>query len=243
MPPGPGLTVIARINLLARRGRVDGPDLKQCLAPDYVMVLEAGRATTLPAHDAQAVHALEIDRSLVASHGIQALALERSLGGEVISDGVLAGLVERIADPATGGPAHDQAMLGALIQGLTHRLEARAARPRLQAGLAPWQLARLRAFVEPRLGSPLSLDALAAEVGLSRFHFARMFKVSMGVAPATWIRFRRLTVASQMLRDPARSVEEIALAVGYAAPDRFTKAFKSFAGLTPSAFRRQLDQT
>lgn len=84
----------------------------------------------------------------------------------------------------------------------------------------------------------VSLAALAADAGLSRFHFCRAFKESTGMPPHVWLRQYRLEQAKAMLRDPSMSVIAVAVALGYASQTAFAAAFKKLTGVSPSEFRR-----
>src|SRR5690606_14238179 len=52
-----------------------------------------------------------------------------------------------------------------------------------KGGLAHWAERRCLELMRTRLAEDISLDELAAEARLSTFHFARMFKQSLGVPP------------------------------------------------------------
>ncbi len=94
--------------------------------------------------------------------------------------------------------------------------------------------------MESRLGDPLTLDELAAEAGLSEFHFARMFRQSEGMAPHQYVLKRRLARAEEMLRHSSLAITEIALMCGFSSASHFSHSFKSERGMTPSALRRTL---
>jgi AraC-like DNA-binding protein len=44
-----------------------------------------------------------------------------------------------------------------------------------------------------------------------------------------------------LLRDPARSIDEIAARLGYSDAANFTRAFRRWTGMTPRAFRRSIN--
>jgi len=62
----------------------------------------------------------------------------------------------------------------------------------VQGGLAPWQIARVRAHVETHLHSTIRMSDLTAIARLSTGHFSRSFTRSLGVAPFAYIAERRL---------------------------------------------------
>ena len=228
--------VVARINRLAREaggGPPDGPRRVQCLAPDYLLVVPPGERVVLPGHAAQDLQLIRLAPTAVQQFTGLLLAAARA-AGRPIADRLLTDLVERLFTVAPGPRAES------LLQTLLHELSmSRAsADPRTAGGLTLRQLGLLRDHVEGRLDEPLRNVDLARLVDLSPFHFARAFKASMGAAPATWIRMRRLTVAQKLLTDPDRPVIDIAAAVGYESPSRFARAFRELTGLTPSAWRR-----
>ena len=100
----------------------------------------------------------------------------------------------------------------------------------------------LRAIERLRSSSDadVSLDALASDAGLSRFHFCRAFKESTGLSPLAWLRQHRLEHAMNMLRDTDASVVSVAMELGYGSQTAFAAAFKRQTGETPSDWRRRV---
>lgn len=84
-----------------------------------------------------------------------------------------------------------------------------------------------------------NLDRLAAQVGLSKFHFHRLFKRATGVSPSRYHINLRMDVARRLLRETKKSVVAVALEVGYANPSHFAQLFRRETGLSPSDYRRQ----
>ena len=110
----------------------------------------------------------------------------------------------------------------------------------VRGGLAPKTL--LRAIERLRSDSDMdvSLAALAADAGLSRFHFCRAFKESTGLSPHAWLRQHRLEQAMNMLRDTDASIVSVAAELGYASQTAFAAAFRKLTGETPSDWRRRM---
>jgi AraC family transcriptional regulator len=84
-----------------------------------------------------------------------------------------------------------------------------------------------------------NLEQLAAQVGLSKFYFNRLFKSAMGVSPSHHQINLRMDEAKRLLRETKKSVLEIALDVGYANPSHFAQLFRRETGLSPSDYRQQ----
>lgn len=103
--------------------------------------------------------------------------------------------------------------------------------------------ARVLWYVETHLEGDLSLDAVAAAVGGSRFHVSRAFGATLGVPLASYVRSRRLSRAAQALADGAPDILTVALDTGYGSHEAFTRAFTQQFGLTPEQVRQQGDTT
>jgi AraC-like DNA-binding protein len=110
---------------------------------------------------------------------------------------------------------------------------------RLMGGLAPWQERRAKDLIDFRLGSDLSLDALADDCGLSVAHFARAFKQSVGETPHRWLVRRRIDTAQRLLIHTKRPLVQIAADCGFTDQAHFTNIFRRMVGVPPGAFRRQ----
>ncbi len=111
------------------------------------------------------------------------------------------------------------------------------ARP-LRGGLPVWQQKRVIDFIEEHLAEKISLATLAELVGLSLYHFARAFTQSFGVPPHHYHMARRIDRARSLLQEPALSVTQIGLQIGFRETSSFTGAFRRFTGLTPTEYRR-----
>ncbi len=86
----------------------------------------------------------------------------------------------------------------------------------------------------------IPLATLARFVRLSAYHFCRAFKRSFGMPPHRYHNTRRIEHAKMLLAQPACSVTEIALKVGFSETSSFTAAFRKTTGSTPTAYRRSL---
>ncbi|PJI95841.1 AraC family transcriptional regulator [Acidovorax sp. 69] len=104
--------------------------------------------------------------------------------------------------------------------------------------LSARQLKRVEDLVESQMDEAVPLEAMAAQTGLSVFHFSRCFKATSGETPHQFVLNRRLDRAKTLLLDSQRSVAEVAAAIGFSTPSHFAQAFKRRWGATPGQFRR-----
>jgi AraC family transcriptional regulator len=109
--------------------------------------------------------------------------------------------------------------------------------PTVTGGLAPHLLRNLLAWIEEHLDQPLTLSDLAAQVSLSEYHFARMFRQSMNLAPHQYVMQRRMSKAQNLICHGSQSLTEIAMRCGFSSASHFSNRVKSATGLTPSQLR------
>jgi AraC family transcriptional regulator len=107
-----------------------------------------------------------------------------------------------------------------------------------KGGLAPWAERRTVELLRARLSEDVSLDDLAAEAQLSPFHFARMFKQSLGVPPRVYLTRLRVEKACELLERTDLPVTEVALEVGYSSNQVLARVFLKHMRLSPTDYRR-----
>lgn len=82
-----------------------------------------------------------------------------------------------------------------------------------------------------------SLEALAAEQGLSARHYGRLFRQLAGQGFASFVAEQTTRLAQDLLSDPRRPVKEVALRCGFSDTAAFSKAFRKTTGQAPQAYR------
>ncbi len=85
----------------------------------------------------------------------------------------------------------------------------------------------------------LTLAALAERACMASSHFSRLFKSYVGMSPMKFLESHRMRRAQASLVGSDVPVNQIAATVGYADPYYFSRAFRRFAGCSPTAFRAE----
>jgi AraC family transcriptional regulator len=150
-------------------------------------------------------------------------------------------LEREIRSPAQCGSLYADTVADTLALHLIRDGDAPTEPVTLNSGLAPAVLRRCLDRMEASLSSGISLQALAAEAGLSRAHFAESFRRSTGVTPHRHLTQRRLARARELLRHTALSIADIALRCGFSSQAHFSEYFRRDCGLTPRHFRATVD--
>lgn len=93
-------------------------------------------------------------------------------------------------------------------------------------------------WIDAHAEEAIDLDSAASEVGLSPFHFLRLFTKVLGVTPHQYLVRSRLRRAARLLADDQRSITDVALDVGFADLSNFVRTFHRAAGVSPRRFRQ-----
>lgn len=96
----------------------------------------------------------------------------------------------------------------------------------------------VRAYIEEHLDERVTLDDLARVAGVSRFHFARQFRLRTGESPMGFLLRARVERAKRLLRETSAAIGDIAAMLGFADQSHFTRTFKRLVGMPPSAYGR-----
>jgi AraC family transcriptional regulator len=197
---------------------------------------ELGRCVLVEFHDADVQ---------TMTHGrMQSLALRTR--HEVFDDRVSRLVLEFAEEALRGlpnGELYAQGLCVALLGILAKRYSAGGDALAQPGGrrLGAAQQRRLADLIQQQLGSKLSLNRLAQEVGLSPQHFARLFKATYGTTPHQYVQALRIDAAVAALRrDQAVPIAQVALVCGFASQSHMTELMRRRLSVTPNMLRRDV---
>jgi len=106
-------------------------------------------------------------------------------------------------------------------------------------GLAGWQIARVRAYIDSNLHRTIHIRDLSTVARRSPAHFSRKFKLAVGEPPHAYVVRRRLKKACHLMITSSVSLSEIALRVGFSDQAHLGRLFRQAFGQSPAKWRRE----
>jgi len=178
----------------------------------------------------------------VFNQDVGALRL-REVSGE--KDTVLSMLLQQLRDELTTRRRPSALFVQGIAQSLAVHLVRTYTDPNAKGrdqrgGLPAFKLRRVVDLLEIHLDEEFSLNRLAREVGVSEFHFCRLFKKTTGFAPSRYFIRMRMEKARRLLRETTKNVIEVGLDVGYSSPSHFAQIFRREVGVAPSDYRGRI---
>jgi AraC family transcriptional regulator len=105
-------------------------------------------------------------------------------------------------------------------------------------GLSKSKLQQAIAYIQDHLEQDLSLDEIAAEVNLSAYHFARLFKQSTELAPHQYQIRCRVERAKELLQIGDMAIADVATQVGFYDQSHLSRHFKRIVGVSPKVIQQ-----
>ena len=96
-------------------------------------------------------------------------------------------------------------------------------------------------YIQSHLDQKLTLDEIAAEVGLSKYYFLREFKSATAMTPVEYINLVRCENAKKLLLKKKYAIHEVAQKCGFTNDSYFSKVFRHYNGLLPSEYVKEQD--
>ncbi|MGH9943802.1 MAG: helix-turn-helix domain-containing protein [Pyrinomonadaceae bacterium] len=235
-------------------GGASGAELKTASGFHARCARAAGGVLVLPArraHSATIDHPSEYVSLFLDPATVTRVASESGVGGggaEIVErwaerdpliSNVARALLAELEPGGLGGRLYAESLANVLAIHLLRHYAAEQPPSALRhaGGLAGYRLRRVLDYMIARCEDDLSLADLAAEAGVSSFHFAREFKKSTGHAPHQYLIKLRVERAKTLLSDSEAPLAEVSLRAGFSGQSHFTRLFRRLTGVTPNTYR------
>lgn len=97
---------------------------------------------------------------------------------------------------------------------------------------------KVAAYIDKHYAEQLSVEQMAAQFGLSKYYFSRLFAKYLHCQFNEFLTLRRLKAAENMLMQPDMSITDIAFGSGFGSNSSFSRAFHEHRGCSPSEYRK-----
>ena len=157
---------------------------------------------------------------------------------------IVRALNEEYRNPGLGGQLYIDSLANQLA---VHLLRQHAStvghRREPSRTLLRHRLAPALDYIHSRLSNDLTLDDIAASVGLTPYHFTRLFRQTTGESPHQYVISQRIEVAKRLLVRADLPIADVAAQIGFADHAHLTRHFKQRVGVTPQQYRRDVLRT
>jgi AraC-like DNA-binding protein len=104
----------------------------------------------------------------------------------------------------------------------------------------PQAVRQAKIYIHAHLAESMTLEAVAAAVHVSPFHFCKIFKRATGLTFTDFVNRARVDKARRMLMHPNARITEVAYEVGFQSLSHFNRSFRRIANESPTQYRARM---
>lgn len=145
-------------------------------------------------------------------------------------------LLMDIYESRGSGPVDGARMTGRLYLFLAWLIENAKSEPRHKRQAGVEHVRRACAFIAGNFASPITVEDVAAHVGVCRSRLYRAFEAHMDMSPTQYLVRFRMRQACLLLKKGDLSVKAVAFSVGFEDPLYFSRRFREIIGVSPSEY-------
>jgi len=189
------------------------------------------------------INLMLLDHVLPGCSGLELLEISRSNWPSIVTIIVTGFSSEELAVQALRGGARDYLKKPVPLDALLRTVHAVLddAKPTAQVTGGHPNLGRALTFIKEHFSEEISLEDVAREAGLSRYHFCRLFRHETGLTFLEYLQDLRVRRAQALLADRYLRITEVAYTVGFGDLSHFDRTFRRMVGRSPSEYRASLN--
>ncbi|MFT5641375.1 MAG: AraC-like DNA-binding protein [Cyclobacteriaceae bacterium] len=153
-------------------------------------------------------------------------------------------LIDRLVYTFTEDHVSKDIFIDGIIKELIIRLLQSKARNSLLENtghfLSDHRIAFAISYIKEHLTDNISIDKLVDKACMSKSHFFKIFKNTLGISPIDYITCERIKLSKRLIKNTNQQISEIAYQSGFNNPSYFNKKFKEYELITPSEFKQIL---
>ena len=96
-------------------------------------------------------------------------------------------------------------------------------------------------YIQFNYSSDISVDDIAAAVGISRSHLYRVFISNLDQSPIDYLTEYRINEACNLLKNTNLSISQVAVSVGFFDQFYFSRVFKKIKKMPPSKYKQSIE--
>jgi AraC family transcriptional regulator len=133
----------------------------------------------------------------------------------------------------------DTLTIGLALHLLSRYAIAKPKIPTPRGKLSSFQLRVVVELIRETIDEDVSLPVLAEHAHVSPFHFARLFRTTVGMPPHQFVLRQRVQKSLALLKAGNLPLAQVAIASGFHDQPHFTRAFRKVVGMTPAVYCTQ----
>lgn len=100
----------------------------------------------------------------------------------------------------------------------------------------------VKRYIDEHFTEPLTLDMLTEYIHVNKYYLAHAFRKTYGISPINYLNEKRIQESIYMLENTDYSLSQIAHLLGFSSPSYFSQRFRRAQGISPAAYRKQINQ-
>ena len=109
---------------------------------------------------------------------------------------------------------------------------------KLDQSYTDYRIQKARDYIHTSLDQEITLSDLENLLGISQYHFIRLFKSAVGIPPYQYILQQRIKAAKRLLLAQTNlSITDVAMQCGFSSSSHFSRSFQKLVGISPRVYR------